>query len=46
MGSYFRIKGMLEGGKEVFFNAPSALEPGKKVYLNVALETINKRLPI
>lgn len=46
MGSHYRIKGQLEGGKDVYFNAPKALKPGKKVFLNVALETINKRLPI
>jgi ABC-type Fe3+/spermidine/putrescine transport system ATPase subunit len=46
MGSYYRVKGMLEGEKEVYFNAPSALQPGKKVFLNVALQTINKRLPL
>ena len=46
MGSYYRIKGTLEGENEVYFNAPSALKPGKKVFLNVALQTINKRLPI
>jgi len=46
MGSFYRVKGRLEGEKDVYFNAPSALKPGKKVFLNVALETINKRLPI
>lgn len=46
MGGHYRVKGRLEGENDVYFDAPKALKPGKKVYLNVALETINKRLPI
>ena len=46
MGDHFRVQGLTEYDSEIVFNAPEALEPGRKVYLNVSLETINKRLPI
>lgn len=43
MGNYFLIEGIAEGEK-VFFNSDSALEPNTTVFLNVSLETLNKRL--
>lgn len=46
LGSHFRIYGLMESGKGVVFDADHPMEPGKKVFLNVSLETINKRLPI
>ena len=46
LGNHYRIYGLQESGKGVVFDAETALEPGEKVYLNVSLETINKRMPI
>ncbi|MCW5514790.1 ABC transporter ATP-binding protein [Muriicola sp. Z0-33] len=43
MGNYFLVEGIAEGEK-VFFNSDSALEPNTTVFLNVSLETLNKRL--
>jgi ABC-type Fe3+/spermidine/putrescine transport system ATPase subunit len=45
-GSHYRIYGIMESGKGVYFDTDSRIEKGKKVYLNVSLETINKRMPI
>ena len=45
-GSHYRIYGIMESGKGVYFDTDSPLEKGKKIYLNVSLETINKRMPI
>lgn len=46
LGNYYRVYGLQESGKGVVFDAETALEPGEKVYLNVSLETINKRMPL
>lgn len=47
LGTHFRIQGRLEdGGSDVYFYHSAPLKAGKKVFLNVSLETINKRLPI
>lgn len=45
-GSHYRIYGIMESGKGVYFDTDSPIEKGKKIYLNVSLETINKRMPI
>ncbi|MGA9237598.1 ABC transporter ATP-binding protein [Robiginitalea sp.] len=45
-GSHYRIYGIMESGKGVYFDTESPIEKGKKIYLNVSLETINKRMPI
>lgn len=45
-GSHYRIYGIMESGKGVYFDTESQIEKGKKIYLNVSLETINKRMPI
>ena len=43
MGAHYLIKSM--AGKEIiYFNSEIPLELGKKVYLNIAIETINKRM--
>lgn len=46
LGSYYRIYGLMESGKGVYFDAEDPIETGKNIYLNVSLETINKRMPI
>ena len=46
LGSHYRIYGILDSGRGVVFDAEAAMDPGVKVYLNVSLETINKRMPI
>ena len=46
LGSHYRIYGHLDSGRGVVFDAEAAMDPGVKVYLNVSLETINKRMPI
>ena len=46
MGGYYRVYGRMEGEKGVYFNSEKALEAGENIFLNVSLETINKRLPI
>jgi ABC-type Fe3+/spermidine/putrescine transport system ATPase subunit len=46
LGSHYRIQGELESGKPVYFDAPQPYEEGKNIFLNVSLETINKRMPI
>lgn len=45
-GSHYRIYGIMESGKGVYFDTESPIDSGKKIYLNVSLETINKRMPI
>jgi ABC-type sulfate/molybdate transport systems ATPase subunit len=45
-GSHYRVYGIMESGKGVYFDTDSPIEKGKKIYLNVSLETINKRMPI
>ncbi|WP_317131730.1 ABC transporter ATP-binding protein [Maribacter flavus] len=44
MGPYYLIEGASEEGETLFFHSPYPLEPEKKVYLNVSIETINQRL--
>ena len=46
LGNHYRIFGVMESGKGVVFDTEEPLEPEKRVYLNVSLETVNKRLPI
>lgn len=43
MGTHYLVEG-LAGDKSVFFDAPKAFDEGSMAYLNVSLETINKRL--
>jgi len=45
-GSHYRVYGIMESGKGVYFDTDSPIEKGKTIYLNVSLETINKRMPI
>ena len=42
-GGYFMIEGIYEG-KNIYFNHSTALEPDRKVFLNISIETINQRL--
>lgn len=44
MGPFYLVLGETEDGAKLFFHSPVKLEPKKKVYLNVSLETINQRL--
>ena len=46
LGTYYRIYSLLENGRSVYFDHPNPIEKGRKVFLNVSLETINKRLPV
>ncbi len=43
MGSHYLIMGDYEG-ESIYFNHGAALEIGKKVFLNIAIEVINQRL--
>ncbi|MCJ7467925.1 MAG: ABC transporter ATP-binding protein [Maribacter sp.] len=43
MGSHYLIIGDYEG-QPIYFNHGTALENGKKVFLNIAIEVINQRL--
>ncbi len=43
MGNFFLVKGKTDDG-DVFFNSDKKLKVGEQVYLNVSIETINKRL--
>ncbi len=43
MGSHYLIMGDYEG-QSIYFNHGAALEIGKKVFLNIAIEVINQRL--
>lgn len=45
MGNYFLVKGKTDDG-DVYFNSDKKLKVGEQVYLNVSLETINKRLSL
>ena len=45
MGNYYLIKGKTDDG-DVYFNSDKKLKAGEQVYLNVSLETINKRLSL
>lgn len=45
-GNHYRIYGQLESGRSIVFDAETPMEPGTKVFLNVSLETINKRMPL
>ena len=42
-GGHYMIEGVYEEQK-IYFNNPIALEPERKVFLNVSIETINQRL--
>ncbi len=44
MGSYFLVQGTHEDGQIVYFNSNETLKPGRQVFLNISLETINQRL--
>lgn len=44
MGSYTLVKGWLEDGSAVYFNASEKLLKDTRVFLNISLETINQRL--
>jgi ABC-type nitrate/sulfonate/bicarbonate transport system ATPase subunit len=46
LGSHYRVYGFMDSGKGVYFDTDSPIERGKKIFLNVSLETINKRMPI
>lgn len=46
MGSHYLIRGQTNEGQEIFFHAPAALEKDKEVFLNVSIETLNKRLQL
>ncbi len=43
MGPYFLVAGLTDG-HTVYFHSDKILEPGTRVFLNVSLETLNKRL--
>ena len=42
-GGYYMIEGIYEEQK-IYFNNPIALEPERKVFLNISIQTINQRL--
>lgn len=42
-GGHYMIEGIYEG-QRIYFNHHSALDPQRKVFLNVSIETINQRL--
>ncbi len=46
MGGYYRVCGVTENKLDIFFNADIPPKAESEVFLNVSLETINKRLPI
>ncbi|WP_445383703.1 ABC transporter ATP-binding protein [Robiginitalea sp. IMCC43444] len=46
LGGYYRVYGTFDGNRGVYFNSDKPVESGKKVFLNVSLNTINKRMPI
>ncbi|MEM9143686.1 MAG: ABC transporter ATP-binding protein [Bacteroidota bacterium] len=43
MGGHYMMQGVYEG-QTIFFNHPLPLEEGKQVFLNISLDTINRRL--
>ena len=45
MGAHFLIKGSFEG-KMIYFHHHKSLPKDKKVFLNVSIDILNKRLPI
>ncbi|NAY91768.1 ATP-binding cassette domain-containing protein [Muricauda sp. JGD-17] len=45
-GGHYLNKGEAEGGTMLYFNTPNELKVGDTVFLNVSLETINRRLQI
>ena len=45
MGSHYMIVGTSEG-QNIYFNHHTALEPGMEVFLNIAIEVINKRMTL
>jgi ABC-type Fe3+/spermidine/putrescine transport system ATPase subunit len=46
LGGHYRVYGLLDSGRGVYFDSPTPVNPGEKVFLNVSLETINKRMPL
>ncbi|WP_445386558.1 ABC transporter ATP-binding protein [Robiginitalea sp. IMCC44478] len=46
LGGYYRVYGTFDGDRGVYFNSETPVQGGKKVFLNVSLNTINKRMPI
>ncbi len=46
LGSQYRIYGLMESGNGVVFDSEQPFEVNQQLYLNVSLETVNKRLPI
>ena len=45
-GTHYLNEGMAEDGTVVFFNSEKEQEKGATIFLNVSLNTINKRLQI
>lgn len=45
MGNYYLVKGKTDDG-DLYFNSDKKLKVGQQVFLNVSLETINKRLSL
>ncbi|MEN8789928.1 MAG: ABC transporter ATP-binding protein [Flavobacteriaceae bacterium] len=43
MGSHYLIKS-LAGNDVIYFHSPTSYELGKNIFLNIAIETINKRM--
>lgn len=43
MGSHYLIKGIYEE-QDIYFHHYQPLEPGKEIFLNVSIETINQRM--
>ncbi len=43
MGGYYLVEGMAED-QRIYFNSDKDLSPGTKVFLNVSIETLNKRI--
>ena len=46
LGYHYRNFGVLDSGRGIYFDSEKPIEIGKKIFLNVSLETINKRMPI
>lgn len=44
MGNYFLTEGLNDDGETFYFNAETTLALGRKVFLNIAIETINQRI--
>ncbi len=45
MGGYYLVEGIYEESK-IYFHHHEPLEKGKEIYLNVSIETINRRLAV